>query len=40
MSRYNDGPRTKRTTGGEPDKVDRYRRVPFFHIMEWQKPAN
>jgi len=23
--------------GGPPDKVDRYRRVPYFHLMEWQK---
>lgn len=23
--------------GGEPDKADRYRRVPYFLIMEWQK---
>ncbi|WPZ34316.1 class I SAM-dependent methyltransferase [Thalassobaculum sp. OXR-137] len=26
-------------TGGEPDWADRNSRVPFFHIMEWQKPA-
>ena len=26
-------------TGGDSAKADRYRRVPFFHIMEWQKPA-
>lgn len=26
-------------TGGDPKKADRYRRVPYFHIMEWQKPA-
>ncbi|MBE9604022.1 class I SAM-dependent methyltransferase [Acetobacteraceae bacterium H6797] len=25
--------------GGAPDKADRYRRVPYFHIMEWQKPG-
>ena len=25
-------------TGGDPAKADRYRRVPWFHIMEWQKP--
>lgn len=25
-------------TGGDPDKVARYRRSPYFHIMEWQKP--
>ena len=24
-------------TGGPPDKADRYRRVPYFHLMEWQK---
>ena len=23
--------------GGDPQKADRYRRVPYFHIMEWQK---
>lgn len=23
--------------GGEPMKMARYRRVPYFHIMEWQK---
>ncbi|QIB34473.1 class I SAM-dependent methyltransferase [Ancylobacter pratisalsi] len=26
-------------TGGDPAKADLYRRVPYFHIMEWQKPA-
>jgi SAM-dependent methyltransferase len=26
--------------GGDPQKADRYRRVPYFHIMEWQKPVN
>jgi SAM-dependent methyltransferase len=26
-------------TGGDPRKADRYRRVPYFHIMEWQKPV-
>ena len=26
-------------TGGDPAKADRYRRVPYFHIMEWQKPG-
>jgi SAM-dependent methyltransferase len=26
-------------TGGDPGRMDRYRRVPYFHIMEWQKPA-
>ncbi len=25
--------------GGDPQKAERYRRVPWFHIMEWQKPA-
>ncbi len=25
--------------GGDPDKADRYRRVPWFHVMEWQKPG-
>ncbi|WP_312797158.1 class I SAM-dependent methyltransferase [Tianweitania sp.] len=24
--------------GGDPARVSRQRRVPFFHIMEWQKP--
>lgn len=23
--------------GGDPDKADRYRRVPYFLVMEWQK---
>lgn len=26
-------------TGGDPATADRYRRVPFFLVMEWQKPA-
>jgi len=26
-------------TGGDPDRNARHRRVPYFHIMEWQKPA-
>lgn len=26
-------------TGGEPDWADRNSRIPFFHIMEWQKPG-
>lgn len=26
-------------TGGDPQKADRYRRVPYFHIMEWRKPV-
>jgi 2-polyprenyl-3-methyl-5-hydroxy-6-metoxy-1,4-benzoquinol methylase len=25
--------------GGDPAQADRYRRVPYFHIMEWSKPA-
>jgi len=25
--------------GGDPAKADRYRRVPYFLIMEWQKPG-
>ena len=25
--------------GGPPEKVSRYRRVPWFLIMEWQKPG-
>lgn len=25
--------------GGSPEQVARHRRVPFFHVMEWQKPA-
>jgi SAM-dependent methyltransferase len=25
--------------GGDPDVMERYRRVPYFLIMEWQKPA-
>lgn len=24
---------------GDPDKTARYSRVPWFHIMEWRKPA-
>ncbi|MGY2051572.1 class I SAM-dependent methyltransferase [Methylobacterium sp. JK268] len=24
--------------GGDPAKAARYRRVPYFHIMEWEKP--
>lgn len=24
-------------TGGDPARVERFRRVPYFHIMEWQK---
>jgi SAM-dependent methyltransferase len=23
--------------GGDPQKSDRYRRVPWFHVMEWEK---
>jgi SAM-dependent methyltransferase len=26
-------------SGGDPDRNARHRRVPFFHIMEWQKPG-
>jgi SAM-dependent methyltransferase len=26
-------------SGGDPQKAARYRRVPYFHIMEWRKPA-
>lgn len=25
--------------GGDPAKADRYRRVPYFLVMEWQKPG-
>lgn len=25
-------------TIGDPNQIDRHRRVPYFHIMEWQKP--
>lgn len=25
-------------TGGDPAVADRYRRMPYFHIMVWQKP--
>jgi SAM-dependent methyltransferase len=25
--------------GGDPEMVERFRRVPFFLIMEWRKPA-
>jgi SAM-dependent methyltransferase len=25
--------------GGDPARADRYRRVPYFLIMEWQKPG-
>ncbi len=25
-------------TGGDPRTAERYRRVPWFHIMEWKKP--
>ncbi|MBR0718932.1 bifunctional 2-polyprenyl-6-hydroxyphenol methylase/3-demethylubiquinol 3-O-methyltransferase UbiG [Bradyrhizobium liaoningense] len=24
---------------GDPEQIARHRRVPWFHIMEWQKPA-
>ena len=26
-------------SGGDPETAHRYRRVPRFHIVEWQKPA-
>lgn len=26
-------------SGGKREDVERYRRVPWFHVMEWQKPA-
>jgi SAM-dependent methyltransferase len=26
-------------TGGDPQKQEQYRRVPYFLIMEWQKPG-
>jgi SAM-dependent methyltransferase len=26
-------------TGGNPEQIARHRRVPYFHIMEWQKPG-
>lgn len=26
-------------SGGDPAKAAQYRRVPFFHVMEWRKPA-
>jgi SAM-dependent methyltransferase len=26
-------------SGGDLEKANRYRRVPYFHIMEWHKPA-
>lgn len=26
-------------SGGDPETVERYRRVPYLYIMEWQKPA-
>lgn len=26
-------------TQGDPEKVERYCRVPYFHVMEWQKAA-
>jgi SAM-dependent methyltransferase len=25
--------------GGEPEQIARHRRVPYFHIMEWQTPV-
>lgn len=27
-------------SGGDAKKAERYRRVPWFHIMEWQKPVD
>jgi len=26
-------------SGGDPDTAERYRRVPYLYIMEWEKPA-
>ena len=26
-------------TGGDPARAERYRRVPYFHVMEWRKPS-
>jgi SAM-dependent methyltransferase len=26
-------------SGGDPDTVARYRRVPWFHVMAWEKPG-
>ncbi|MBV8968340.1 MAG: class I SAM-dependent methyltransferase [Verrucomicrobia bacterium] len=26
-------------SGGDFEKANRYRRVPYFHLMEWHKPA-
>ena len=34
--RYFDEPEP---SGGDPDTAERYRRVPYFTIMEWSKPA-
>ncbi|MCK8786195.1 class I SAM-dependent methyltransferase [Roseomonas sp. NAR14] len=25
--------------GGDPARAERYRRVPWFHLMEWRRPA-
>ncbi len=25
-------------TGGDRERAERYRRVPWFHIIEWKKP--
>lgn len=25
--------------GGDPARAERYRRVPYFHVMEWEKPG-
>jgi SAM-dependent methyltransferase len=27
-------------SGGDPEKAGRYRRVPYYLIMEWEKPAS
>jgi SAM-dependent methyltransferase len=27
-------------TGGDPAKIERYRRVPWCHVMEWQRPTS
>lgn len=27
-------------SGGDPQRAERYRRVPWFHVMEWRKPAD
>jgi len=30
---------TQLDPGGDPRKAAHYRRVPYFYIMEWQKPT-